>query len=489
MSGNGGGTRFLLYPQYASGYAEPELVTVSSPAGSLGPGPADRRMGAVLPVDKPAPYEPPLFMPPWRGPVLPPALPGPGGHFDTVPQDAPQFLAAHLFGCARFVLDVWEGYLGGEVEWWHAASRPRLELVPMLDWDNAHSGPGFIETGLRPNRFGRPQPFALNFDVVAHELGHAILFSEIGVPRPEAITPAYLALHESFSDLVALIAALHFDSVVDRLLGQTDGNLYVLNSVSRIGEISDLEEIRIADNAVRMEDVAGLRLGPDGTWVDPTGAGRNAHHLAQPLTGAIWDTLVELFQDGLAERGVIPPDLDTRGWDPREVQASLAHLQGASARALAAFGGAFRASLAEARDLVGACLAQAMRTTAPEGVSFGAVAARFIEAMLARGQGRNLEALLDDFDWRGIDARPALRAREGAAAAAAEERRRWARLPYGERARRVAAARGAARRRDAAHCGCDAAGAFFLARRMMPHAHRVLVAEAPARPLWQPPSE
>jgi hypothetical protein len=30
------GTRFRLFPEYASGYAEPEIVTLSLPAGSVG---------------------------------------------------------------------------------------------------------------------------------------------------------------------------------------------------------------------------------------------------------------------------------------------------------------------------------------------------------------------------------------------------------------------------------------------------------------------
>ena len=36
-----GGTRFRLFPAYAAGYAEPELVEVSLPPGTIGPGPSD----------------------------------------------------------------------------------------------------------------------------------------------------------------------------------------------------------------------------------------------------------------------------------------------------------------------------------------------------------------------------------------------------------------------------------------------------------------
>ena len=48
------GTRFLLYPQppFLEGFDEPEVVSVSSIAGSVGPGPSDDRMYTVYPLDK-----------------------------------------------------------------------------------------------------------------------------------------------------------------------------------------------------------------------------------------------------------------------------------------------------------------------------------------------------------------------------------------------------------------------------------------------------
>src|SRR5258708_25274373 len=241
---------------------------------------------------------------------------GPDGHFDHIGPEAAEFRPVHLFGAAQHVIDVWERYFGREFVWWHADTYPQLELVTLVDWANAHSGPGFIETGLQIDRSGQPQLYCLNLDIIAHELGHAFLFSKMGVPRPEKISGAFLAFHESFSDLVALVTALQFGSVMQRLLRQTEGNLYVLNLVSRIGLLSDLTQIRIADNTVKMADVADLELLPSGDWLDPTGAGRNAHDFAQPLTGAIFDALVDIYQDGLVARGAIPPDIDVRQWTP-----------------------------------------------------------------------------------------------------------------------------------------------------------------------------
>jgi len=457
------GTRFRIFPKYASGYAEPEVVTLSSPLGSVGPGPSNRRMYAINPVDKPVHYDPPFYVPPYSGPCLPPALPGPDGHFDHIDPDAPEFRPAHLFGAAQHVIDVWERYFGGEFVWWHADAYPRLELVPLVDWANAHSGPGFIETGLQIDRAGQPELYCLNLDIIAHELGHAFLFSNMGVPRPEKITGSFLAFHESFSDLVALVTALQFElqfeSVMQRLLRQTDGNLYVLNLVSRIGLLSDLTQIRIADNTVKMADVADLELLASGEWLDPTGAGRNAHDFAQPLTGAIFDALVDIYQDGLVARGAIAPEVDVRQWTPDEVERSLAWVHGASARAHRAFAEAFRESLVEARDIVGNALVHVMRTLPPDDLTFDRVAAKFIEGCLAQGRGHRPDVLIENFLWRGIDPRNAVQA------GAAERRAAWRRLPYAERARRVAAAG----RGD--HV-CHDAHTIVLARSLMPHAHR-----------------
>ncbi|HZT19677.1 MAG TPA: hypothetical protein VFA23_09755, partial [Dongiaceae bacterium] len=79
----------------------------------------------IDPIGKRTPYgvnigpygTPYLDLPPWRGPIRPPAQPGPDGHFDHIPVGLPAFAQAHVFGTARFVLDIWERYLGRPVRW------------------------------------------------------------------------------------------------------------------------------------------------------------------------------------------------------------------------------------------------------------------------------------------------------------------------------------------------------------------------------------
>src|SRR5208337_3470066 len=105
----------------------------------------------------------------------------------------------------------------------------------------------------------------------------------------------YFGFQESAADTTALIAALHFESLVARLLEETHGNLYVFNELDRFAELSPHDEIRIASNDVKLSHFAA-------GWDDE-------HALSQPLTGAIFDILVDLFQEVLVERGLIPRDV------------------------------------------------------------------------------------------------------------------------------------------------------------------------------------
>jgi hypothetical protein len=427
------GTLFRLFPVYAEGLP-PETIAVPLPPGSIGAGPSDAQLYVADAAGKSAPYDPPGYSPPYGGKLLPPALPDAAGNFDHIPVDTPQFLAAHLYGSVRHTLDVWQHYLGRRITWWHADAYPRMELIPLIDWENAQSGPGFIETGIWHGPDGTAQPFALNFDVVAHETGHQMLFSLIGVPDEDAIGVPFLAFHESFSDLVALIAVMHFPSVIGQLLAETEGNLYLDNLVNRFAETSAHTQIRMAANLDVMADVAGIALAQDGSWIDPDGLGRNQHAVAAPLTGAIFDILVEVYQDRLVSEGLLPADSDARGWTRAEVEAAFDDLHGATAVAYRRFAGGFTDAVLHARDTVGVALAHVMLSVRPAGLTFGQVAARFLESMLAQGHAPMLPAMLDHFLWRGIDPLPhlALRPAGGAGRArfAVAPARRRDRCPF-----------------------------------------------------------
>ena len=392
---HGRGTRFRLYPQapILESIGEPETVWIARPPELIRPGPADDRMYVVDAIGKDRYYDYP-YLPPWRGPVNARVQAGPDGHFDHLEPGTREFMAAHMYGCLRFVLDVWERYFGAEIPWHFADEYQRLELVPMIEWNNAHSGYGFIEAGYaRPGAMD-PLPFALNFDVLAHELGHAFIYSLLGTPPQDRVGTEYIAFHESAADCVAMIAALDFDSVVDRLLLRTHGNIYLANELNRIGELSETTQIRLASQSLTLADVPDLRT-PIAQLTQ-----LQRHEMSLPLTGAVFDILAEVFQGLLVEDGLISRELDDLS---RQAQApSAALVQAQFDRAYAGRHDAFKRVLLDARDYVGRLLAATWQTLSWD-VSFARVAAALLAAdrRIARGAGQRI--ITESVLWRGIE--------------------------------------------------------------------------------------
>jgi hypothetical protein len=390
------GTRFKLWPQppFLAGMV-PETVWVSSPAGSIGPGPADRRMFVIDPIgDKPpygiayGPYGTPfLYLPPWTGPVAPPVPPDQDGNFDYLEPDQPGFEAAHVFGCIRFVLDVWEAYFGRRIPWHFEPDYRRLEIVLLPNYDNAQAGYGFLEVG---SYFieGRPLPFTINFDIVAHEVGHLIISSEVGTPTPATASAEYLGFQEGAADITALVAAANFDSVIDQLLEQTAGNLRVLNRLNRIGELSDHRQIRLASNNVHLSAFAA-------GWTDE-------HALSLPFTGAIFDILLDIFHELLVDRRLISPELEDLADVVEQRPEYEPMVQSLFNRTYDSNPGGFRSALLAARDLVGTYLAETWTRLPPERLHYAGVARTLLEVDRDLSRGRYRRLIDRNFALRGI---------------------------------------------------------------------------------------
>jgi hypothetical protein len=338
------GTRFLLLPlpAYVDPDVEPERVVISVPPSQIGPGPADARMFVVDAVNK-LPYST-FFRPPYSGQANAALSPGPGGHFDHLTPGTREFSLATMYATVRRVLDIWEDYFGHHIAWHFESDFARLELIPLIEWDNAQSGYGFLEFGYGRTPTGsidHDRPYCENFDVLAHELGHSIVFSQVGIPTNPGDTGIdYGAMHESSGDLVAIVSVLHFDTVIDRLLKRTSGNLFTVNELDRVGELSKDRHIRVAFNDLRMSDV-----------------GTEPHNRSLPLTGGIFDIFVEVFQKHLVARGLITEDLANRSTLGLGRAQALAQMQ---AEFDAAFQGKhqqFKEALLEARDYLGRLLA------------------------------------------------------------------------------------------------------------------------------------
>jgi hypothetical protein len=383
------GTRFRLFAQapFLTPFREPETIVVSSPAGSVGPGPGDDRMYVVDPIGKKLAYglaenlrgDPLYLMPPWPGDMFPPALPDRDGHFDHIAPEDPEFEAAHLFGSVRFTLDVWEKYFGHPIDWHFQRDLDRLELVIQRNLrENAFMGYGFLEVGIHETADGGVEPFSLNFDVVAHEVGHCIVYSVIGVPDPGTAGAEYYGFHESAADLTALIAALHFDSVIDDLLETSHGNLYTRNLVNRIAELTGNSQIRLAANPLSLLDFV------DG-WHDE-------HALAQPLTGAVFDIFVDLFHEELVARGLITADQEDLADRVEDSPDYFRVVQPIFDEAYAAATDEFREALVASRDELGMLLAETWRRLDPHHLSYAEVgnALRAVDEKMTGGRWRTI---------------------------------------------------------------------------------------------------
>ncbi len=380
------GTKVRLFPQapYLAGFAEPEVVWLSPPAGTVRPGPSDDRMYVVDAVDKQQPYAFP-DLPPYYGEAYPPCGPSIDGHFDHLEVGTREFVAAHLYGSLRRVLDIFESYLGRRIDWQFHDRYPRLELIPLLDWDNAQSGYGFMEFGYSADATGKNWPFALNFDVVAHEVGHAVLFSLMDLPLEGRWTPEFGGFHESAADLVSLLSVMHFDTVLDRILHSCRGNIYTLNELNRIGEISETRQIRLASNNRKMSEVT-----------------TEVHDLSRPLTGAFFDMISYVFMDELHHRNLIGTDLlDVTLRDDRRSQ-SADWIQSAFDEAYKNRHFQFKAALTEARDAVGTRLAAAWEVLSPNDLSYSDVATAFLSVTQRLADERHHQQFQESLHWRGI---------------------------------------------------------------------------------------
>jgi len=361
------GTRFRLFPEpgFIPAFRKPSVVTVSSPAGTVDAGPQDKRMYAIEPLGKTLPYGMALspygrsfvYLPPWTDGIAAPAEPDRDGHFDHLRPGDRGFATAHAFGAVRFVLDVWERYFGREIPWHFGADYRRLEIGILHGFSNAQAGYGFLELGDFKGDDGITHPFALNFDVIAHEVGHLLLYSTIGLPTPRGETPEFYGFHESAADMISLLAVAHFDALIDDLMKQTRGNLYVLNRLNRIGALSRNQQIRLASTRLQMRDIAGRPV--------------DEHLLSQPLTGALWDTWVDLFHEGLLDRGLIRRSVEELADEVEYHEEFDATIQPEFDSAYADDPKGFKRAFMVARDQMGKLLAGAWRKLGAQRLGYG----------------------------------------------------------------------------------------------------------------------
>lgn len=150
--------------------------------------------------------------------------------------DNPQFHQVNTFAVVSRTLDLVEEEIGHGFVWKDGA--PLIIRPHAFDGMNAYYDPmspslnfGYFNTPFRRT----PVWTCLSHDIVAHELGHAILdsFRPLYVYSADKDTPA---LHESFADLLAMFSSLQYQSVVQHLYKETGGNMRHPSLVTRLAE-------------------------------------------------------------------------------------------------------------------------------------------------------------------------------------------------------------------------------------------------------------
>jgi hypothetical protein len=245
-------------------------------------------------------------------------------------------------------------------------------------------------------------------DVVAHELGHAVLDAVKPVLFELASIEA-AAFHESFGDISAVLTALQLPSVRQAVLEETGGHLRRNSSVSRVAEqlgfairqrnpsAVDRDSLRNAANSFVY--VNPLTLPSSGPATQLT---RAPHNFSRVFTGAFLEAL-----GGMVSRLAARPGID----DVEEASADMGRLitravadapvstqflQGVAERMLLADAALFNGKYAEALTaaLVRRRLMPVRSLAAPEALSAGsparaeAAAARFSAAAAGRAIGR-----------------------------------------------------------------------------------------------------
>ncbi|WP_051236891.1 hypothetical protein [Paenibacillus pinihumi] len=404
------GTRFMIYPQNKKlkGFEQPEVVYINLPPGSIQVGPEDDRMYVVDAKDKHE-YRIVGEGPRYSGPRFPPVQPNEEGHFDHIHPDDRAFSSTVMYATVRRVLDIWEDYFGEDIKWFFHEAFNKLELIPRVEWNNAQSGNGFLEFGFACKEVVERKcveldynnPYCENFDVLAHEMGHTIKNSIIGWPQHQEETEEYHGHHEAFGDLIAIVSVMHFDTVIEYLLSHTKGNLFSKNELSRVGELDQSHEIRMAFNDKKMSEIQPIFDERTGRWV------REEHELSKPFTGGAFDVLVDLFQLNLIEKGLIAKELGERAYETHfqhVTQEEKNKIQQEFEQCYQGKEREFKDALLDARDYFGRLMASAWRKTEPNDFYYWNVVENMIRADQELSNGKYEQTIRDCFVWREINA-------------------------------------------------------------------------------------
>ena len=315
----------------------PVLARIPVPAERLLPGPRGHRFAVVETRGAAAPAgrrsgDPWVYRDRWSG-RDPAEIGGDRG-----------FRAQNVFAVAAHTLALVEQHLGRPVPWQFGDPQLRLHPQAVMGANAYYSrAEGAVLFGFVTPLRDRPALHtALSYDVIAHEVTHAVLdglrpgYATPGLPDP-------LAFHEALADLVALLSVFALDGVAERLLAPEAGRVRLGPHGQRAAALMNTPLTHLAEEVGRHRrlpgdaDVPALRapglLRPGTAWQrDPAFAG--PHRRSQVLVAAFLHTLVRIWAARLEPLG---EDADG-ALDARRVAeegvTSARHLLGMLLRAL-----------------------------------------------------------------------------------------------------------------------------------------------------------
>ncbi len=236
-----------------------------------------------------------------------PAQPDEEGNYLYWP-GTPEFDQVNAFYYATFTLRMYERYARRELPWSFPA--PRVDIDP-------HAGSGVNAFYSESDRLlgffgvehnGTPFRAAQSADIVSHETAHAVLDGVRDLYN-ESFGLGAQGFHESFGDMTAVLVALHDDSLVQRLLSWTQGNLRLNNFIASIADHigfaakqSEAFETHVHEHTMYLRNcINDFKSAPfdqlpyRATNYDLELA-RESHNYSRLFTGAFYDVLVGVFE-------------------------------------------------------------------------------------------------------------------------------------------------------------------------------------------------
>jgi hypothetical protein len=222
-----------------------------------------------------------------------------GGGYEV---ETPAGQAAGVYMTIHNAIQGYNGYAESPLAKWQAV--PTLSVIPRAGKQlNAYYNRQVLAFFMSPSTFlGRDIYTSDSPDIIAHELGHAILDSF----RPDLWSTANLevwAFHESFGDVMSMVSALLHPEVAQAVLDATGGDLHKDNPVCCLAEqmaqclhsTQNPVSLRNASNAYKYVSPLGLPdEGPDEKII------AEPHSFSRIMTGALYDCLITIYKDELS---------------------------------------------------------------------------------------------------------------------------------------------------------------------------------------------